>query len=91
MSWSLEVPKSTVEGERQPNISFHLPRVFCYSVSIYFWSVSHSAHLALGMKCICCTIGICYGFTMEMSGLNLGSGSFRQVDEISKKGSVCAE
>ena len=30
-------------------------------------------------------------FTVELSGLNLGSGSFRNVDEISIQGSVSAE
>ena len=31
------------------------------------------------------------GSTVELSGLNLGSGSFRNADEISIQGSVCAE
>ena len=59
-----------------------------------FCSVWHSAHVVtwvLGMKCVCCTIGMCCGFTVELSGLNLGSSSFRNVDEISIQGSVCAE
>ena len=32
-----------------------------------------------------------YGSTVELSGLNLGSGSFRNIDEISTPGSVYAE
>ena len=43
------------------------------------------------MKGFCCTMGMCCGSTVELSGLNLGSGSFRNVDEISIQGSVCAE
>ena len=36
-------------------------------------------------------IGMNCGLTLELSGLNLGSGSFRNVDEISIQGSVGAE
>ena len=58
---------------------------------MYFCSVRHSAHMVLGMRCICCTLGMCLGFALELSGLNLGSSSFRNVDEISIQGHVCAE
>ena len=34
-------------------------------------------------------MGMCCGSTVELSSLNLGSGSFRNVDEISIQGSVC--
>ena len=51
----------------------------------------HNGHVALGKRCICCTIGMRCGFAEELSGLNQGSGSFRNVDEISLQGSVCAE
>ena len=54
---------------------------------MYFYSVWHSGHVTLGMRCI----RMCCGFDVELNGLNLGSGSFRNVDEISKQGSVCAE
>ena len=36
-------------------------------------------------------LGMCCEFNGELSGLNLGSGSFRNVDEISIQGSECAE
>ena len=51
---------------------------------IDFCSVRHCAHVATEdeMKC---------GFTVELSGLNLGSGIFRNVDEISIQGSACAQ
>ena len=61
---------------------------------MYFCSVWNNAHVvmwALGMMCVCCTMGMRCGSTVELSGLDLGSGSFRNVDEISKQGSVCAE
>ena len=45
----------------------------------------------VGDEVRCCTMGMCCGSTVELSGLNLGSGSFRNVDEISIQGSVCAE
>ena len=34
---------------------------------------------------------LCCGSTVELSGLNLGSVSFRNVDEISIQSSLCAE
>ena len=58
---------------------------------VYFCSVWHRAHVVLGMKCICCSMGMCGGFAVELSSLHLGSGSFRNVDKISIQGSVCAE
>ena len=53
---------------------------------MYFCSVWHSAHVVLGMMCICCTMGMCGGFAVELSGLNLGSGNFRNVDEVFQTG-----
>ena len=47
--------------------------------------------MGIGDEVRCCTMGICCESTVELSGLNLGSGSFRNVDEIFKQGSVCAE
>ena len=53
-----------------------------YAAVVYFCSVLYSVHLAtwvLGMRIDCCTMGICYRFTLELSGLNLGSGSYWNV------------
>ena len=47
--------------------------------------------MGVGDEVRCCTMGMCCGSTVELSGLNLGSGSFRNADEISIQGSVCAE
>ena len=50
---------------------------------VYFCSVWQSAHVVLGMRCICCIMGMWSGFAVELSGLNMGSVSFINVDEIS--------
>ena len=47
--------------------------------------------MGVGDEARCCTMGMCCGSAVELSGLNLGSGSFRNVDEISIQGSVYAE
>ena len=47
--------------------------------------------MGVGDEVRCCTMRMCCGSTVELSGLNLGSGSFRNADEISIQGSVCAE
>ena len=54
-----------------------------HSEVMYICSVWHKTHVVLGMRCICCTVGMCCGFALEMRSLNLGSGSFRNVAEIS--------
>ena len=43
------------------------------------------------MRCVCCTVGMYCGFAEELSGLNLVADSYRNVDELSKQGSVYAE
>ena len=48
-----------------------------HSEEMYSFHEWHSAHVALGMRCICCTRGMCSGLAVELSGLNLGSGSLR--------------
>ena len=47
---------------------------------MYSCSMWHSAHVALGMGCICFTVGMGSGFTVDLSGLNLGSGGIKIFD-----------
>ena len=54
-------------------------------------SAWHSVHVVLGMGCPYCTRGMCCGFAVELSCLNLGSGISRTVDVIFRQGSLCAE
>ena len=49
----------------------------------FFW-------VALGMEHFCCTGWMCYGFALELSGMNLGSVIFETVDVISRQGLVNA-
>ena len=52
----------------------------------------HSAHVALGMRCISCTRGVCCRLDVDLSSLNLGSGSFKTVNVVSKLGfGMCRE
>ena len=73
----------------------HRTKLLLYLDYVYLWmkpcSVWHSHHVALGMGCICCTGGMCCGFAVELSGLNLGSGGFKTVDLICRQSSVSAE
>ena len=62
-----------------------------HSEVMYFCSVWHNAHVALGMGYICYNGTMSCGFAVELNGLKLGSGRFRNIDEISQQGSVCAE
>ena len=39
--------------------------------------------MGVGDEARCCTMGMCCGSTVELSGLNLGSGSCRNADKIS--------
>ena len=50
-----------------------------HSEVMFFCSVQHSAHVAQGMRCICCTIGMYCWVAVELSGLNLGYGSLRNI------------
>ena len=47
--------------------------------------------MGVGDEARCCTMRMCCESTVELSGLNQGSGSFRNVDEISIHDTVCAE
>ena len=52
-----------------------------------------ATHVGLGMGCIYFTGGMCYWFAVhvELSGLNRGSGSFRNVDEIYPYRALCVQ
>ena len=85
ISVSLSCALGCVGTSREMTSDFDL-----HSEVMQFSSVWLSARVVLGIWCICCTMGMYGGFAVELRALNLGSGSLRNVDEISIQGSVCA-